>query len=108
MPSQEIYFDEDRNEIPMPLEERKKHLEEQEKQRQAQANTGKMFDAYGTELKYWDAIIALKDLPVKWWVDIKQGEKFNNITLIDDPEHISARHPKNWRMHLKTEFFKKV
>ena len=29
--AEEIWYDEDWNEIPIPLEERKKHLEEQEK-----------------------------------------------------------------------------
>lgn len=63
--SQEIYYDEGRNIIPMPLEEWKKHLIEQ-------ANNGKVFDAYGTELQAGDSIIAIKPLPVKKGVDIKQ------------------------------------
>lgn len=96
----EIYYDEDRNVIPMPLEERKKHLESQE-------NEGKVFDAYGTELQAGDSIISIKPLPVKKGVDIKQGEKFTRIKLTDDPELVSARHEKNGEMYLRTEFFKK-
>ncbi len=98
--SQEIYYDEDRNVIPMPLEERKKNLE-------SQANAWKVFDAYGTELQAGDSIISIKPLPVKKWVDIKQGEKFTRIKLTDDPELVLARHEKNGEMYLKTEFFKK-
>ena len=56
--SDEIYYDEDRNEIPMPLEEWKAHLAEQEK-------SGKVFDAYGTELVAGDSIVSIKPLPVK-------------------------------------------
>jgi uncharacterized Zn ribbon protein len=56
--SEEIYYDEDRNEIPMPLEEWKAHLA-------FQANEGKVLDAYGTELQSGDSIISIKPLPVK-------------------------------------------
>lgn len=98
--SQEIYYDEDRNIIPMPLEEWKKHLTEQ-------ANNGKVFDAYGTELQAGDSIIAIKTLPVKKGVDIKQWEKFTRIKLTDDSELVLARHDKNGEMYLRTEFFKK-
>lgn len=98
---QEIYYDEDWNVIPMPLEERNKHLEAKEKE-------WKMFDAFGTELQPGDSIISIKPLPVKKWVAIKKWEKFDNIRFTEDPEHVSARHPKNGMMYLKTEFFKKV
>lgn len=56
--SDEIYYDEDRNVIPMPLEEWKAHLAKQ-------ATEGKVFDAYGAELQAGDSIIAIKPLPVK-------------------------------------------
>lgn len=56
--SEETYYDEDRNVIPMPLEEWKVHLA-------AQATEGKVFDAYGTELQAGDTIISIKPLPVK-------------------------------------------
>lgn len=65
MSQKEIYYDEDRNEIPMPLDEWKAHLAEQEQ-------VGKVFDAYGTELIAGDSIISIKPLPVKKGVDIKQ------------------------------------
>lgn len=99
--SQEIYYDEDRNVIPMPLEDWKKHLEEKE-------NVWKVFDAYGNELQAGDSIVAIKPLPVKKGVDIKQGEKFSRIRMTDDSALVLAKHPKNWDMYLKTEFFKKA
>lgn len=99
--SDEIYYDEERNIIPMPLEEWKAHLATQE-------NEWKVLDAYGTELQAGDSIISIKPLPVKKWVDIKQGEKFTRIKLTDDPALVLARHEKNGEMYLKTEFFKKA
>ena len=99
--SEEIYYDEDRNEIPMPLEEWKAHLA-------SQATEWKVLDAYGTELQSGDSIISIKPLPVKKWVDIKQGEKFTRIKLTDDPALVLAKHDKNGEMYLKTEFFKKA
>lgn len=99
--SDEIYYDEERNEIPMPLEEWKAHLA-------AQENEGKVLDAYGTELQSGDTIISIKPLPVKKGVDIKQGEKFTRIKLTDDPALVLAKHDKNGEMYLKTEFFKKA
>ena len=99
--SQEIYYDEDRNVIPMPLEAWKQHVEEKE-------NEGKVVDAYGTELHAGDSIISIKPLPVKKGVDLKQGEKFSRIKLTDDTGLILARHEKNGDMYLKTEFFKKA
>ncbi len=98
--SDEIYYDEERNVIPMPLDEWKAHLTEQEK-------SDKVFDAYGTELQPGDTIISIKPLPVKKWVDIKQGEKFTRIKFTDDNGLVLAKHEKNWEMYLKTEFFKK-
>jgi uncharacterized Zn ribbon protein len=56
--SDEIYYDEERNIIPMPLEEWKDHLATQE-------NEGKVLDAYGTELIAGDSIVSIKPLPVK-------------------------------------------
>ncbi len=99
--SDEIYYDEDRNIIPMPLEEWKAHLA-------AQENEGKVLDAYGTELVAGDSIVSIKPLPVKKWVDIKQGEKFTKIKLTEDPALVLAKHDKNGEMYLKTEFFKKA
>lgn len=97
----EIYYDEDRNVIPMPLDERKLHLAQQ-------ARAWKVFDAMGNELQAGDTIIALKSLPVKGGNDIKQGEKFTRIKLTDDPALILAKHEKNGEMYLKVEFFKKA
>lgn len=98
--STEVYYDEERNEIPMPLEERKEFCKQQE-------NEGKVVDAFGNELQSGDTIIAIKTLPVKWGTDIKQGEKFTRIRLTDDPAHVLAKHDKNGDIYLRTEFFKK-
>lgn len=99
--SEEIYYDEERNIIPMPLDQWKAHLESTEKD-------WKVLDAYGTELQAGDSIISIKPLPVKKWVDIKQGEKFTRIKLTNDPELVLAKHEKNGEMYLRTEFFKKA
>jgi len=99
--SDEIYYDEERNIIPMPLEKWKEHLSATEKD-------WKVFDAYGIELQAGDSIISIKPLPVKKWVDIKQGEKFTRIKLTNDPELVLAKHEKNGEMYLRTEFFKKA
>ncbi len=88
--TEEIYYDEDRNVIPKPID------------------TVKVLDAYNNELQSGDTVIAIKPLPVKKWTDIKQGEKFTKIKLTDDPELILAKHPKNGEIYLRTEFFKKA
>jgi uncharacterized Zn ribbon protein len=56
--SEEIYYDEERNEIPMPLEAWKKKLAEQE------ARTT-VLDCNGNRLEAGDSITAIKDLNVK-------------------------------------------
>lgn len=101
MSAEEIYYDEEWNVIPMPLDQWKIHLAEQER-------AGKVVDAYGTELQSWDSIIAIKPLPVKKWVDIKQWEKFTRIKMTDDPALVVAKHEKNGEMYLRVEFFKKA
>lgn len=97
----EIYYDEERNVIPMPLEQWKAHLAEKE-------NADKVFDANGVELQPGDSIIAIKPLPVAKWVNINQGEKFTKIRFTDDTALVLAKHDKNGDMYLKTEFFKKA
>lgn len=100
--SDEIYYDEDRNVIPMPLEEWKK---------QRDGNTEekiKIVDCNNNELHNGDNVVAIKSLPVKSGTDIKKGEKFTNITLTDEEGMITARHARNGKMYLKTEFFKKA
>lgn len=87
---EEIYYDENWNIIEKPQE------------------IIKVTDAHGNELQAGDTIISIKPLPVKKWVDIKQGEKFNRIKLTEDPGMILAKHEKNGEMYLRTEFFKKA
>jgi len=97
----EIYYDEDRNAIPMPLEQWTAHLA-------AQASEGKVFDANGVELQPGDSIISIKPLPVAKWININQGEKFTKIRFTDDTAVVLAKHDKNGDMYLKTEFFRKA
>lgn len=65
-------------------------------------------DSNKNELQNWDNIVAIKNLPVKWGVDIKKWDKFNKITLSDDPNLVSVNSKKNGKLFLKTEFFKKI
>ncbi len=65
-------------------------------------------DCNGVELKHWDTIVAIKWLAVKWWTDIKKWDIYKNIVCTDDPTHVRATCKKNWKIFLKTEFFKKV
>lgn len=61
------------------------------------------FDANWNKLQNWDSIIAIKDLPVKWWKGIKRWDKFKNIRLTDEVWVVESGN-----MVLKTEFFKKA
>lgn len=54
-------------------------------------------------LSNWDTVMAMKDLKVKWWTDIKRWDKFKNIKLTDNIEEIESG-----KMVLRTEFFKKA
>jgi uncharacterized Zn ribbon protein len=90
---EEIYYDEHRNIIDTPREA---------------WTVEKTTDCNGNELQSWDTIIAIKWLPVKWWVDIKKWDKFNNIQLTDDITHVRASSKKNGKIFLKTEFFKRA
>ena len=60
-------------------------------------------DANGNLLQAGDAVVAIKDLKVKWASDIKRWDKFKNIRLTDDIELIESG-----KMVLRCEFFKKV
>ena len=60
-------------------------------------------DANWNILQEWDTVVAIKDLPVKWWKDIKRWDKFPKIRFTDDVELIES-----WKMVLRTEFFKKI
>lgn len=90
--SDNFYYDENRNLVEgTPPEEKEPTL-----------------DANWNELQNGDNVVAVKNLPVKGWVDIKKGDKFTNISLTDDPAQISVKSKQNGKMFLKTEFFKKV
>jgi protein PhnA len=61
-------------------------------------------DAHGAVLADGDTVAVIKDLKVKGSSEVlKQGTKFKNIRLTDDPREIESG-----KMVLKTEFIKKV
>ncbi len=60
-------------------------------------------DANWVQLLGWETVAAIKDLPVKWWADIKRWDKFKNIKLTDDVDLIESG-----KMVLRCEFFKKI
>lgn len=101
--SDETYYDEDRNVIPMPLEEWKKQRDSN-----TEDETVKIVDCNGNELKSGDNVVAIKSLPVKGGTDLKKWEKLINITLTDEEWIITCRHTRNGKMTLKTEFFKRA
>ena len=63
----------------------------------------KVYDSNWNELQNGDTIMAIKDLPVKGWQNIKRWDKFKNIKLTDESWIVESGN-----MVLKTEFFKKV
>lgn len=60
-------------------------------------------DANGNTLQAWDTIMAVKDLKVWGWGNIKRWDKFKNIKLTDESNVVES-----WKLVLKTEFFKKA
>lgn len=60
-------------------------------------------DANGNTLHDWDTIMAVKDLKVWGWWNIKRWDKFKNIKLTDESNVVES-----WKLVLKTEFFKKA
>ena len=54
-------------------------------------------------LKWWETVVAIKDLPVKGGKNIKRWDKFKNIKLTDEEGLIESG-----KMVLKTKFFKKI
>ena len=97
MTDEEIYYDENRNIIDKPLEETTQ-----------EDDAIQTVDCNWTPLSDWDSIVAIKWLKVKWWTDIKKWDKFTNVRLWNDPTHVLCNSKKNWKIFLKTEFFKKV
>ena len=72
-------------------------------------DTNKVLDANGNELKDGDAVIVIKDLPVKGASKpIKAGTKVKNIRLTDGDHNIACKIEGFGAMGLKSEFVKKV
>ncbi len=74
-----------------------------------QQNAGKVFDSNGNELQNGDAVIVIKDLPVKGAPKpIKAGTKVKNIRLSDGDHNIDCKIDGFGAMALKSEFVKKA
>lgn len=71
---------------------------------------GKIFDVNGKELQNGDAVIVVKDLPVKGAPKpVKAGTKVKNIKLNFDSDHnIDCKIDGFGSMGLKSEFVKKA
>lgn len=68
-----------------------------------------VIDANGNELKNGDAVIVIKDLPVKGAPKpIKAGTKVKNIRLTEGDHNISCKIDGFGAMALKSEFVKKA
>lgn len=71
--------------------------------------TDKVFDVNGNELNDGDAVIVVKDLPVKGAPKpIKAGTKVKSIRLTDGDHNISCKIDGFGAMALKSEFVKKA
>ena len=69
----------------------------------------KVLDSNGNELVNGDAVIVIKDLPVKGAPKpLKAGTKVKNIRLIDGDHNIACKIEGFGAMNLKSEFVKKA
>ncbi len=69
----------------------------------------KVLDSNGNELKDGDAIIVIKDLPVKGAPKpIKAGTKVKNIRLVEGDHNIDCKIEGFGAMGLKSEFVRKA
>lgn len=68
-----------------------------------------VLDANGNELQNGDAVIVMKNLPVKGASGpVKAGTKVKNIRLTDGDHNIDCKIPGFGAMALKSEFVKKA
>ena len=73
------------------------------------ADSPKILDANGNELSTGDAVIIIKDLPVKGAPKpIKAGTKVKNIRLSEGDHNIDCKIQGFGAMALKSEFVRKV
>ncbi len=85
------------------------HEWNQQELAEQQANEGKVFDSNGNELQNGDAVIVIKDLPVKGAPKpIKAGTKVKNIRLTDGDHNIDCKIDGFGAMALKSEFVRKA
>lgn len=76
---------------------------------ETERNTPTIFYANGTELKDGDAVIVIKDLPVKGAPKpIKAGTKVKNIRMTDSDHNIDCIVVGFGAMALKSEFVRKA
>ena len=74
-----------------------------------ETNQNKVIDANGNELQDGDAVIIVKDLPVKGAPKpIKAGTKVKNIRLTEGDHNIDCKIEGFGAMALKSEFVKKA
>ena len=73
------------------------------------ADSPKVLDANGNELKDGDTVVVIKDLPVKGAPKpIKMGTKVKNIRLTEGDHNIDCKIEGFGAMGLKSEFVKKA
>ena len=72
-------------------------------------DNGKVFAANGNELQNGDAVIVIKDLPVKGAPKpVKAGTKVKNIRLVEGNHNIDCKIEGFGSMALKSEFVRKA
>ena len=72
-------------------------------------DSDKVLDSNGNELQNGDAVIVIKDLPVKGAPKpVKAGTKVKNIRLTDGDHNIACKIDGFGAMGLKSEFVRKV
>jgi len=75
----------------------------------AAANTVKVVDSVGNELKDGDSVTLIKDLTVKGaGQTLKRGTVIKSIRLTGDDQEIDCRHPSIKGLVLRAEFVRKV
>ena len=79
-----------------------------EEQKKEEDDSLKVFDANGNQLMDGDAVVVIKDLPVKGAPKpVKAGTKVKNIRLTDGDHNIDCKIKGFGSMALKSEFVKK-
>lgn len=76
---------------------------------EAEVDNTQVLDANGNPLQNGDAVIVIKNLPVKGAPDpVKAGTKVKNIRLVDGDHNIACKIDGFGAMGLKSEFVRKA